>query len=565
MLRRLMPQKVAKERKAFVIKEITQGSTPEPRFYFMVVISTLIAANGLVANSPAVIIGAMLVAPLMTPIFGISLAMVRSDAYLLTRSLRAEIMGVSLSILLGVLFGLIPLAIDPTPEMLARIHPNLLDLCVAVLAGLAGSYAMVDERISPSLPGVAIATAIVPPLANSGLCLALGAYAGAIGSFLLFLANFLSILLASSVVFFVTSMHTRFEAGNPKMMLRRFGVAIVSFALITVLFTFSLIELVQERYLRRTIDHILTDKFSKMPGVVIDKILIQHEPELLKVLATVQTSSMFDPNKVRHYEREISEMFKRDTRLIIRNSLTKDIAATGSTSQVEAQDLDGDFIDENLSSAELKVMLAEQVIWEEFSHWPGFQVQGVDYREIPAGKFLLASIQCLYPPRASEVRRLESDIQERIGDPNVHVIISSAVSLLTGSRGKILYEWTQEKELTEVNETAIGQIDQAIREEFQRYKNLFLVNIHYRIKDESWRILVEVVGPQILLPEQLKIIKKAVIEKTGRELDMQVWFRSEAVVNEEGYQAYEDFIKEPLMENQKMILDHSPPRDRRDN
>ena len=144
MLRKLMPQKVAKERKAFVINEISQGSTPEPRFYFMVVISTLIAANGLVADSPAVIIGAMLVAPLMTPIFGISLAMVRSDSYLLGRSLRAEIIGVSLSILLGALFGLIPLAIDPTPEMLARIHPNLLDLCVAVLAGLAGSYAMVD-------------------------------------------------------------------------------------------------------------------------------------------------------------------------------------------------------------------------------------------------------------------------------------------------------------------------------------------------------------------------------------------------------------------------------------
>ena len=565
MLRNLMPQKVAKERKAFVINEISQGSTPEPRFYFMVVISTLIAANGLVADSPAVIIGAMLVAPLMTPIFGISLAMVRSDSYLLGRSLRAEIIGVSLSILLGALFGLIPLAIDPTPEMLARIHPNLLDLFVAVLAGLAGSYAMVDERISPSLPGVAIATAIVPPLANAGLCFALGAYAGAIGSFLLFLANFLSILLASSVVFFITSMHTRFEAASPKTILKKFGVAIVSFALITVLFTFSLVELVQERYLRRTIDHILTKKFSKIPGVVVDKVLIQHEPELLKILAAVQTSAVLNPNKVRHYERELSELFNLDTRLIIRNSLTKDIAATGSTSQMTAPDLDGDFIDENPSSEELKIMLAEQVIWEKFSHWPGFQVQRVDYREGPVGKFFLASIQCLYPPRAAEVRRLESDIQKRIGDPNVHVIMSSEVSLLTGSRGKMLYEWSQAKELTEASEKALEPIDRAIREQIDRHKDLFLVNIHYRIIDEPWRILVEVVGPQILLPEQLREIKKAVVAKTGRELDVQVWFRSEAVVTEAGYQAYEDFIKEPLMENQKILLDGILRRNEREN
>jgi hypothetical protein len=189
----------------------------------------------------------------------------------------------------------------------------------------------------------------------------------------------------------------------------------------------------------------------------------------------------------------------------------------------------------------------------------------VDYREGPVGKFFLASIQSLYPPRAAEVRRLESDIQERIGDPNVHVIISSEVSLLTGSRGKMLYEWSQAKELTEASEKAIEPIDRAVREQIERHKDLFLVNIHYRIIDEPWRILVEVVGPQILLPEQLKEIKKAVVAKTGRELDVQVWFRSEAVVTEEGYQAYEDFIKEPLMENQKMLLDGSSRRNEREN
>jgi len=143
----------------------------------------------------------MLVAPLMTPIFGIALALIRGDATLLGRAVRAEIVGVLLSVALALCFGFLIPELEATTEMISRTKPNLLDLLVAVFAGFAGAYALVDEHISPALPGVAIATAIVPPLANTGLCIALGAYYGALGSFLLFFANFLSILLIAGAVF----------------------------------------------------------------------------------------------------------------------------------------------------------------------------------------------------------------------------------------------------------------------------------------------------------------------------------------------------------------------------
>jgi uncharacterized membrane protein len=84
-----------------------------------------------------------------------------------------------LAVGIAAILGIFPLALQVTPEMLARTEPNLLDLLVAVLAGFAGTYALIDARLSPALPGVAIATAVVPPLANSGLCLAMGAFAGA--------------------------------------------------------------------------------------------------------------------------------------------------------------------------------------------------------------------------------------------------------------------------------------------------------------------------------------------------------------------------------------------------
>ena len=95
---------------------------------------------------------------------------------------------------------------------------------LSVFSGFAGAYALVDEHISPALPGVAIATAIVPPLANCGICFSLKAYEGGIGSFLLFFANFLSILVVASVTFWFCRMTRGVKAPDRKAIVRRFGV-----------------------------------------------------------------------------------------------------------------------------------------------------------------------------------------------------------------------------------------------------------------------------------------------------------------------------------------------------
>ena len=198
--------RITRARFEIVRRDISEGSEPGVRFYIMVAVSTGIACYGLMANSTAVVIGAMLVAPLMTPIFGMSLALVRGDTRLLGRAVQAEVVGVATSVAMGVLLGWSVGDFQATPEMLARTQPNLFDLLVAVLSGFAGAYAMIDEKISPALPGVAIATAIVPPLANSGLCFSIGEFKGGMGSFFLFFANFLSILLVASATFTASGM-----------------------------------------------------------------------------------------------------------------------------------------------------------------------------------------------------------------------------------------------------------------------------------------------------------------------------------------------------------------------
>ena len=176
----------SENRKQEVRDDITIGSTPRTAYYLLLSISVLIAAFGLVTNSAAVVIGAMLVSPLMTPIFGISLGLIRGNMTLLRKASAAEFGGVMVGIGAATILGFLPFANEVTSEMLSRTSPTLIDLVVAALAGTAGCLAMIDERISPVLPGIAMATALVPPLAVCGLCISFGAFYGAWGAFLLF-------------------------------------------------------------------------------------------------------------------------------------------------------------------------------------------------------------------------------------------------------------------------------------------------------------------------------------------------------------------------------------------
>ena len=120
---------ITDERKHKICDDLRSGSDPRPAFFLLVALSTMIAAFGLVMNSIAVVIGAMLVAPLMTPILGLSLGMIRGDAVMIGLAFRSELLGVLVSIMAGVLLGsMLPGSFEPTSEMFARTKPSLFDL-----------------------------------------------------------------------------------------------------------------------------------------------------------------------------------------------------------------------------------------------------------------------------------------------------------------------------------------------------------------------------------------------------------------------------------------------------
>lgn len=176
------------------------------RFFLLMGFATTIAAFGIASDSTAVVIGAMLIAPLMTPLMGTSLSLVMGWPKRATMSALFAIGGILLAIGLSMVFGaMLPFELDPVTnsQISSRVNPTLVDLIIAVAAGGAGAFALSRPDVSDALPGVAVAIALVPPLAVAGLMLEAG-QAEAIGALLLFTTNLVAILLVGAIVFVLT-------------------------------------------------------------------------------------------------------------------------------------------------------------------------------------------------------------------------------------------------------------------------------------------------------------------------------------------------------------------------
>jgi uncharacterized hydrophobic protein (TIGR00271 family) len=172
------------------------GGRLSPSFAFLVVTSCAIATLGLLLNSVAVIIGAMLIAPLMGPIVLLGFAIAMTDVTHGISATKALVISVGMALLTSFIIVKLAPFIPPTPEILARTQPNAFDLLVAVIAGLVGGYAMVRSEAG-TVAGVAISTALMPPLASAGYGLAI--HSGPIfqGAFFLFLTNMVAIALSA--------------------------------------------------------------------------------------------------------------------------------------------------------------------------------------------------------------------------------------------------------------------------------------------------------------------------------------------------------------------------------
>nr|MBI1228504.1 TIGR00341 family protein [Cytophagales bacterium] len=281
---------------------LRENARTSSNFLVLMVLSTFIATLGLFGNSSPVIIGAMILAPLMAPIISMSMGVLRQDKNLILGSLKAILWGLSLAYLCAVLITwLTPLNI-PNEEIMARVRPNLLDLGVAVGSGIAGAYAHAKEEVAKTLAGVAIAVALVPPLAVSGIGLGWGDWAIFSGALLLLMTNLAGMVLAAATAFMFL--------GFSPFRLARKGIlyALVIVGCISLPLFLGFMDMVREKAVISMLDgHIVEE-------VTLREISVRHVRPLRLAVKFISESNL-DHQEIREVKREIERLLGEEVEL----------------------------------------------------------------------------------------------------------------------------------------------------------------------------------------------------------------------------------------------------------
>ena len=234
LLNRYVPQ-LDREARVSLFESLQSGSNWSLDFIALICLSSGIASLGLIQNSTAIVIGAMLVAPLMTPMIGAGLGLVQGNTRLTSNAARSIIFGFLMALSIGFLSGLLTPIQSPTPEIIARGAPNLLDLFVAVLSGMAAAYAIARPGLSGALPGVAIAAALVPPITSSGIALSLGEAILAQGAASLFGINLLAIILGAAATLYALGARPDQKFSFSRVWVRRTLVGLIMATIIAAI------------------------------------------------------------------------------------------------------------------------------------------------------------------------------------------------------------------------------------------------------------------------------------------------------------------------------------------
>ncbi len=298
-----------------LVRQARENATPSLDYIVLILVSAVIAALGLLLNSAAVVIGAMLIAPLMQPLTALATGMATGRLRLIERSLGNLALGVLLGMGVAGLTGLvIPLDI-PTTEMQSRGTPTLIDAGVAFAAGFIGAYANARRGIPAALAGVAIAAALMPPLCTVGLALAFGEHELALGALLLFLTNIGFISLAGWAVYFWLGVRPRPETRHAEgTSNHRRYISLVVVVLLMIPVLYMLYNLGNRASEAQRVKNRLQDSF---PTGEIVQVELHGENTPMRVVATLRMAREPRLDEVRLAEEDLEAGLHRDIDLEI--------------------------------------------------------------------------------------------------------------------------------------------------------------------------------------------------------------------------------------------------------
>ncbi len=301
------------------------------RYLFMTAMSGGIAVLGLLLSSPAVVIGAMLLSPLMDPIMGLGFALAIGDYRWLRQSAMSLLWGTLMAVGLCALIVFLSPIQDITAEIASRTRPNLFDLLVAVFSALAGAYAMIRGR-EGTIVGVAIATALMPPLAVVGFGLATGNWTVFSGALLLYVTNLMAIALIAALMARMYGFRTRLSEKQTQFQ----NMAIIAvFVALAVPLGLSLSQIAWEANAARQVRSELVANFGSAARLSQPEINFDGDP--IQVSAFVWTTSL-QPDAEVKAEASLARALGEKVDIDLKQFLVRDEQSAEQAQLVSAQE-----------------------------------------------------------------------------------------------------------------------------------------------------------------------------------------------------------------------------------
>jgi uncharacterized hydrophobic protein (TIGR00271 family) len=318
------------------LESVANGAALTLPYLAMNAAAALIAGFGLMENSPAVIIGAMLIAMLFGPIVGIAMALAEADLRLLGRALKAEVVGAICVLAVGLLIGISTRHLVIGSEIFDRTAPGLLDLLIALVGGLAGGFTFLSPSLSSVVVGVAIATALVPPLTTCGILLGRGGLPeAAMGAFLLFLANFSAIAFGAMIVFLLAGYRPSATEKVRKVLVPRLVSVALLLGLAFHLFGTLLHTSAQVR-LQSNIQNALDKEISGTPGARLAQVELVRKQGKVTAWVVIRTPQPFTPEQVARLNDLVNTVAGRSIDLTVRSVITAETTRYGNVYETKA-------------------------------------------------------------------------------------------------------------------------------------------------------------------------------------------------------------------------------------
>ncbi|HJX14857.1 MAG TPA: TIGR00341 family protein [Candidatus Deferrimicrobiaceae bacterium] len=309
-----------------VVKDVQPETEASAGYFLALSVANLIALCGLHTNSLAVIIGAMLISPLMGPILSAGFACVTGNKPIGRQALKKIAFSIFLTLIVAAFATLLSPLKNPTAEILARTRPNFYDLVIAFLAGAVGATAICTKKnYLTVVPGVAIATAVIPPLSVAGYGLGVGSLRIFGGGFLLFFSNFVSIIISTEVVFFIYGFSPGSETKEDVQQLKKRMVVLLAILfVITIPLVYTVHKTISEVALRTSVKGALRDNFDKtdvshLAGFDYSK----PGDKVFEIRATINTVRFLSEERISEISNNVWRALSKEVKLSVEQILVQ--------------------------------------------------------------------------------------------------------------------------------------------------------------------------------------------------------------------------------------------------